>query len=128
MASSDPGAGPDLRSRLGEDLRAAMRARDRLRTDVLRTTLAAIANAEAVPSTAPPNVEGRHEPTEVARLPLDEHDVAVIVGREIEDLRAEIALRQERALPLGDLEARVDVLTGYLEADGTGGASGPGAP
>jgi hypothetical protein len=105
-----------------------MRAGDRLRTDVLRTTLAAVANAEAVPTTARPNVSGRDEVTEVERWNLDEAAVAEIVRREIDELRAEIARRRERGVPAGDLGERVVVLGRYVGPGPSEDARGPAAP
>ena len=52
MSESSPAAGPrggDVRSRLRAALRAAMTARDAVAVSALRSTLAAIANAEAIP-------------------------------------------------------------------------------
>ena len=52
MSESSPAAGPrggDVRSRLQAALRAAMKARDAVAVSALRSTLAAIANAEAIP-------------------------------------------------------------------------------
>jgi uncharacterized protein YqeY len=72
-----------IRQRMQEDLRAAMQARDRLAVSVLRYTLAAVANAEAVdPATA-----GRHA-TEVERKHLTEDDIVAIITAERDDLRA----------------------------------------
>ena len=52
-AAGDPvRMAPSLRERLQAGLPAAMKAGDRLRVSVLRTTLAAIANAEAVDASA----------------------------------------------------------------------------
>ena len=99
-----------------DDLRAAMKARDRLRTSVLRATLGAIGNAEAVPSDARPNVVGRDEPTEVDRRQLTEADVVAVVARERAELAADAARHRARgdAEPLADLEDRIAVLDGYL--------------
>jgi uncharacterized protein YqeY len=107
---------PGLRDRLQQDLRDAMKARDRLRVDVLRTTLGAIANAEAVPSDARPNVPGRDEPTEVARRELREADVVAVVEGEVAELQADAGLHRARGdgAPLADLEARITILTAYL--------------
>jgi hypothetical protein len=98
------------------DLRDAMKSRDRLRVSVLRSTLGAIGNAEAVPSDARPNVSGRDEPTEVARRELSEADVRAVVAREVAELRADAAGHRERddAGPAADLDARIAILAGYL--------------
>jgi uncharacterized protein YqeY len=98
------------------DLRTAMKARDRVTVGVLRATLGAIANAEAVPSDARPNVPGRNEPTEVDRRELTEADVVAVVTRERKELESDAALHRERgdAEPLADLEERIALLDGYL--------------
>src|SRR5689334_23604524 len=95
---------PGIRTRMQDDLRVAMKARDRVRTSVLRATLGAIANAEAVPSDARPNVAGRDDPTEVDRRELTEADVVAVVTRERAELAADAALHRERgdAEPLAD--------------------------
>jgi uncharacterized protein len=60
MSESPPGTGPhsgDIRSRLQAALRAAVKARDTVAASALRSALAAIANAEAIPvpeTLAPP--------------------------------------------------------------------------
>jgi uncharacterized protein YqeY len=99
-----------------DDLLAAMKARDRVRMSVLRATLGAIANAEAVPSDARPNVPGGDETTEVDRRDLTEADVVAVVTRERTELEGDAALHRERgdAEPLADLEARIAVLNDYL--------------
>jgi uncharacterized protein YqeY len=105
-----------LRQRLQDDLRHAMKARDRTRISVLRATLGAIANAEAVPSTDRPNVGGRDLPTEVERRLLTEADVVEVVARELGELRGDAELHRSRgdAGPLADLEARIGILSAYL--------------
>jgi uncharacterized protein YqeY len=108
---------PTVRDRLQSDLRTAMKARDRLRVSVLRATLGAIANAEAVPSDARPNIDGRDERTEMPRRELTEADVVAIVEREVAELHTDAAVHRNRGdvAPLADLEARIAVLDGYLE-------------
>ena len=107
---------PRIRDRMQEDLRVAMKAGDRVRVGVLRATLGAIANAEAVPSEARPNIPGRNEITEVARRELRETDVVAVVQREVAELQADAHLHRERANeePLADLDARIAILTAYL--------------
>lgn len=69
-----------LRARLNDDLLAARKARDEVRVAVLRTTLAALANAEAVDartvpdgvSEAPRRVLGRDEALSVIRTEREE--------------------------------------------------------
>ena len=64
-------------------LRAAMQSREQLTVSVLRSTLAAVANAEAVdPATADRGA------TEVPRTVLTEEDIRAIVAAERDELRA----------------------------------------
>jgi uncharacterized protein YqeY len=113
-------ATPGVRDRMRQDLRTAMKARDRVTVGVLRATLGAIANAEAVPSDARPNVPGRHEPTEVPRRELGEADVAAVIEREIAEMEADARIHREHAAagPQADLEARIAILTAYLDRPG----------
>ncbi len=85
MTASTPG----LRTRLADAARHAMRARDRDRLRVLRTTLAALDNAEAVPPAA---TAGALEAsplgvgsTEVPRRALGEPEVRALVRHEVEE-------------------------------------------
>ncbi|WP_196780836.1 GatB/YqeY domain-containing protein [Nocardioides sambongensis] len=82
-----------LQARLREDLGTALRARDRATAGVLRTALAAIANAEAQPvpvgtspmSTSEGPIAGAAlgvGAAEVARRELSEADVQAVVARE----------------------------------------------
>lgn len=73
----------------------AMKARDTMRVDVLRTTLAAVANAEAVGG-ATPDGPWQPGPSEVARRELTEVEVAAIVGAERD--AASTAATEMRAL------------------------------
>lgn len=106
-----------LRERLQSDLRLALRDGDRLRMSVLRTTLAAVDNAEAVdPVSVTPGA------TEVARVELSEADVRAIVRRERDDLVA--AAEELRTLPgtaaansVVELEAQAAVLADYVVAE-----------
>jgi uncharacterized protein YqeY len=105
-----------LRGRLQDDLRDAMKARDRTRVSVLRSTLGAIANAEAVPATDRPNVVGRDLPTEVERRVLTAADVSAVVMRELDELERDAELHRTRgdAEALADLEARIGILAVYV--------------
>jgi uncharacterized protein YqeY len=101
-----------------EDLTRAMKASDQPTVAVLRTTLAAIANAEAPPhddrGPAPPPVYGRL--VEHPRLVLSEADVVRIVRREVEE--REIAIAQYaaggRQAEAAVLEVEVAILRRYI--------------
>src|SRR5436309_1459962 len=74
--------GNALRQRLQADLRVAMGSRDELRLSVLRTTLSALSNAEAVdPGNHPAGV------TEAPRRVLAEDEIRDVVERERDELR-----------------------------------------
>ena len=104
-----------VRDRMQRDLRVAIKARDHTRVSVLRSTLGAIANAEAVPAQDRPNVPGGDATTEVDRRELTDADVAAVVAREIDELRRDATLHRDRgdAVPLADLEARLAILEAY---------------
>ena len=104
-----------IEERLRDDLGRAMKARDRARVNVLRTALAAIANAEAPPVNAPawPPLAG---PAEHPRLELTEADVRRILEREVTE-RQEAAAAYVTGGRAGDaetLDAEVAVLRSYL--------------
>lgn len=81
-----------LRSRLQADLIAARRARDEVRVGVLRTTLSALGNAEAVDAaTVPDGV------SEVSRRLLDGEQALAVIRTE----RAELLERSAEMADLG---------------------------
>jgi uncharacterized protein YqeY len=94
-----------MRDRLREDLAAAMKSRDRVAITVLRTTLAAIENAEAVdvsPREAP-GAGSRHVAgtsvgvgsSDVTRRVLSDADIGAII-REGSDERWQAAAEYEK--------------------------------
>ncbi len=121
--TTDPGL---LRARLRADLTAAMKARDKIAVAVLRTALAAIDNAEAVP--APP--AGRAPATseyvagtsvglgsaEVARRELTLDDLYAVLRGQIDEWTAEAdTYAAHGQAEAGDrLRREADVLRGYL--------------
>jgi uncharacterized protein YqeY len=102
-----------LRERLEADLRVALSRRDALRLSVLRTTVAAVSNAEAVdPSLVPEGV------SEVPRRELGEDDVRRIVEQERDELRT-TAVRMRRVGAddrARELSAQARVLDGFLRS------------
>src|SRR4051795_13233533 len=100
-----------LRHRLQADLRAAMEHRDGLRLSVLRTTLSALSNAEAVdPGSYAPGV------TEVPRRVLPDEEIRSLVQRERDELRGTArgmhrVGAHDRAR---DLLRQADILDSYL--------------
>lgn len=88
---------PDLesiQSRLRADLTAAMRAKDRAATTTIRNLLAALDNAQAVPSE---ERAGALEAAvglgaaEVARAELSPDQVAAVLQRELDEVRSSAA-------------------------------------
>ena len=95
------------------DLRRALKDRDRPTVVALRTALAAIANAEAVPddgSLAPTHGQLIDHP----RRTLTPDDVLVIVRNQIADRRETIGQIVAHGGGTDDLAAEVDVLQRYL--------------
>ena len=83
------------------DLREAMKARDSSRVAVLRATLGALANAEAVePLPGPISLTAAAGTTEVARRALSDAEVRSIIDREQAELLA--AADEREALGLHD--------------------------
>jgi uncharacterized protein YqeY len=108
------GMGSTLRRRLQADLRVSMEQRDELRLSVLRTTLSALSNAEAVdPGDHPAGV------TEVPRRILLDDEIRSVVERERDELRATARGMQRVGVHdrARDLLRQADVLDGYLTAD-----------
>ncbi|MET0565958.1 MAG: GatB/YqeY domain-containing protein [Acidimicrobiia bacterium] len=106
-----------LRTRIHDDLAQAMRDREMARVKVLRTTMSAIQNAEAVEGVA--SVEGVVGYGDVQRRSLTDDDVIEIIVREIEEFEGSVAeYRQvgqtERA---EGLQMELEVLRGYLNSD-----------
>jgi len=71
-----------VRTALRDDLTAALKARDRVAATALRSALAAIENAEAVPARL---TGGTGDATEVERRLLTEADVRSIVEQEVRE-------------------------------------------
>ena len=106
---------PSIRQLLQDDLPAALKAKDRPRIAVLRTTLAALGNAEAVDAAdgvTPTGLLG-----DVERRVLTEDDVRRIVARERDELLADAdGLRALGRSEADDLAAQASILDGYLSA------------
>jgi len=106
-----------LQARIQDDLAEAMRDRDLARVKVLRTTVSAIQNAEAVDGAAP--VEGVVGYSDVQRRSLSDDDVIGIIVEEIEEFEGSVAEyrrigQTERA---EGLERELEVLRSYLTSD-----------
>jgi uncharacterized protein len=108
-----------MRAEMRTDLTAALKVRDRVATAALRSALAAIENAEAVP--AEPGADGggvatAPGATDVERRRLTDADLRVIVETEVQE--RSVAARQYQELGRSDLaeqaRAEAEVLGGYL--------------
>lgn len=104
----------ELATRMRADLTAAMRARDRGRVGVLRATLSAIANAEAVDTGSESTSESSGAiagatsgagSTELERRQLTEDDVRAVIATERDEL-----LESARALADAGSAARAEEL------------------
>lgn len=102
-AQTQPPTRLSLRRRLRDALVTAMKERDRVAVTVLRSTLAAIDNAEAIDATAAAGGSSAIEASpvgigiaEVERRALSEEDIAQIVRAEMTDREA-AALEYDRA-------------------------------
>lgn len=94
-----------LRARMALDLTAAMRDRDRVRMAALRSLMAALDNAGAVPLDARPPAVGLGA-AEAPRRELDQHGVQAIVAEEIRT--REVAAGEYRGISLPDAAARIE--------------------
>jgi hypothetical protein len=77
-----------LRARLGEDLRAARKARDRPAIDTCRSLMAALDNAGAVPLDESAPRCPAPGPAEVGRRELSSADVTALLRREAQERTA----------------------------------------
>ena len=112
----------DVRSRLQADLREALKARDRNRTSVIRTALAALANAEAVEaqpvadlSVHPQGADGLYA-AEVERRALSDDETRRVLGEVQDDLlrSADELAGLDRAPQAEKLRTQADILGAYL--------------
>lgn len=105
----------DIRATMQADLKTAMSARDRTTIAVLRTTLAALSNAEAVSADGSAPAIGTFA-NEVDRKVLDDAEVRAIIERERAELTASAA--EYDSVGQGDeaegLRRQVAVLDRYL--------------
>jgi uncharacterized protein YqeY len=106
-----------IRDHLQSSLKAAMQARDQVATSVLRTTLSAVANAEAV------DVPAGTTATEVPRRHLTEDDIRAVVHAEHTDLERTAAelRRLGRDAEAEVLGAKAAVLAAHLVKRGDEG-------
>jgi uncharacterized protein YqeY len=98
------------------DLSRALKSRDRRAIAVLRTTLAAIANAEAPPAQPVDISPVVGQSAEVQRLTLEDADIERIVRHEIADRRDTIARYEVggRSDDAESLRAELAILESYL--------------
>jgi uncharacterized protein YqeY len=96
------------------DLGQAIKERDTSRVKVLRTTLAAIENAEAVEGVA--SVDGVAGYADVARRVLEDEEIAGILRREVDEWTEGVAeyRRIGQEARADDLQRELEILQGYL--------------
>jgi hypothetical protein len=114
-----------LRARLRERLTQAMRARDRRTADAVRSVLAALDNAEAVPNAERPAAADQSEhvagaavglgAAEASRRVLTRKDERAVVEREVVELRSSSAQlagagQQERSAELAEAAETIEAL------------------
>ena len=104
-----------LRHCLETDLQVALKSRDAARVSVLRTTLSALSNAEAVDVSSLPG-----DVTEVPRRELSDDDIRSIVERERDELRTTADRMRRVGAPdrARELVAQARVLDCYLASTG----------
>ena len=105
-----------IRRQMQADLLAALKGGDRVAASVLRATLAALSNAEAVdPGAGAPLVRAGLF-ADVERRCLSAGDVASIMAGERDELQASAATLDEGGRPVeaADCRARAAILDRYL--------------
>ncbi|MBM6401656.1 GatB/YqeY domain-containing protein [Phycicoccus sonneratiae] len=114
----------DLRARLSDALRPAMRARDAAAVSALRSALGAVANAEAVPVSDAPSAGALEEArvgvgaADAPRRELTEDDVRRVVHAEVAEREgaAEVLAGHARHDEAARLRAEAAVLRAHLDA------------
>jgi uncharacterized protein len=101
--------GTPIQDRLQQALRTAIKARDPVAASALRSALAAIANAEAVPTAATPAATAGHQhiagsveglgAAEANRRPLSEADVSAIIQAEVTERQSAAAQYEQAGHP-----------------------------
>jgi hypothetical protein len=106
-----------LRDEMQADLTAAMRTGDRRKVSVLRSALAALANAEAVVAPVQKSTPVAFGTTEVPRRELADADERGVLDRELDELRttADQLRHHGRESEAADLDARAAILAAYLK-------------
>ena len=107
-----------IREQMQADLLAALKGGDLVAVSVLRTTLAALSNAEAVDPGADAPLVRAGMFGDVERRCLSADDVASIVASEREELHATAAMLDERgrSVEAAGCRARAAILDQYLAA------------
>ena len=106
----------DLHARLRAAMRDAMRARDRSRVSVLRTTLTAIGNAEAVDASPSRPGSGLYANEVPRRVLSDDDALAIVRAARDEHLEAAAEMtRVGRTDVAGELAHQAAVLESFLD-------------
>lgn len=105
----------DIRSRLGSDLTTAMKSGDKVRIRVVRSTLTAIANAEAVEAST--RAEGTVGYSDVPRREVGRAQIIDLIGSEIGEREIAAAQYRDVGRPADaeTLDEEIDVLRAYLD-------------
>jgi hypothetical protein len=106
----------DIRSRLRSDLTTAMKTGDRVRARVVRSTMTAIANAEAVE--APIGAEGTVGHADVPRREVGRAQIIDLIEIEIGEREVAAAQYRDVGRPADaeTLEEEMAVLRAYLDS------------
>ena len=102
-----------IRKQLQTELREALKTRDRSRISVLRSTLSAVANAEAVDPSEARTAAGLLG--DVERRPLSEVEMRTIVARERDELLSDADHMRSLGRPEAhELAAKAAILDAHL--------------
>jgi len=102
-----------LRGQLGEDLRAAMKGRDGTRAAAIRSLIAALDNASAVPLDDP---QAARPSGDVPRKTLSEDDILEVLAMELTERRsAALSLEKHGCYEEVTLvRAELEIIEGYV--------------
>jgi len=117
-----------LRTRLAQDLRTALKSRETTRITALRSMLAALDNAQAVPLAELPAVHALHGGIgEVPRKTLSDAELVALFAAELDERRAAAVMLEKHGCQdeAERLRAELEVLADYAGEFRDSAAVGP---
>ena len=106
---------PPLITQIQQDMRQAMKRKDLLAVNTLRSVLARIHNAEAVPQRNETNLSVGVGSTEAARKQLSEHDIQSIIIDELEEINTTFHALDPHSEYAAELQKKAGIVQTYLK-------------